>query len=144
MSIVDRHEVKLNLIPKREPVVHVKSSKVRARNRKWLERKRAQGLSIRRLARQSRKPASTVARRLKWAEQEEARQEERAVEAERSPVVDRASGLTADDVLYLLGEYGPDTELGSLPAFWSYLGPLVAKMLGPVPNEAGLVVAEAA
>lgn len=128
MAIVDTHGVKLDLLPRREPIRHVKSPRVRARNRKWLERRRAEGLSIRELARAVRRPAATVARGLKWAEQDEERRLEREIAAERSPVVDRRSGLTADDVRYLVDNYGLDTELGSLPQFWEFLAPLVDKM----------------
>lgn len=135
MPIVDRHGEQVFPAPKRDPVLHVKSPKVRARNRRWLERRRGQDLSIRELARLVRKPPATVARGLKWAEQEEAREEERAAAAARSPVVDRASGLTADDVRYLVDTYGPGTDLGSLPQFWDLLAPLMDRVVGrPLPS----------
>ena len=122
----------------------VKSPKIRRRNRQWLTTQRRLGLSGRELAAFLNKPHRTVAAGILWAIEHDEDNSERSPSADTSPVVDRASGLTENDVLYLLDTYGPDTELGSCPEFWQVLGPLVDKILGPLSSASPAIVAAAA
>lgn len=130
VSIVNQYEERIFLEPQPWVARPVRSAKHRERNRDWLRTKRHLGLTVRELAQMVRMDASTVARGVQWAEEFEQRGEAEYVESFQSPVLDPASGLTEEDVRYLMATYSPESELGGHPLFWQALAPLVEKILG--------------
>ncbi len=144
MSIVNSLGERIFLDPLPPSSRPVRSPAIRRRNRRWLDLKRRDDLTIRELAKILGQPAATVAAGVLWAEEAEDRREERVVAKLQSPVVCPVTGLTADDVLYLAIEYPPGTEIGNHPEFWAIIDPLLDKILGPKQDETAATSAEAA
>lgn len=128
MSLVNLAGERIYLQPKPEAVRPVRSAKIRARNFRWLQVHRKLGLSVREVAQMVGQPRTTVSVGIRWAEAEEALLEARAIAAERPTVLDEASGLDVDDVLFLLDEYPAGTEIGDNPDVREFLGRMAGRI----------------
>lgn len=145
MSFVNEHGEQIRPVPPQSKCStqrRIKSAITRRRYRRWLATQRRLGMSGSELAVLLNRPVRTVTAGLLWAVEDELKRARWAGD-DRSRVVDPHSGLTENEVFYLLNEYPPDTELGSHPLFWETLGPLLDKILGPpvVAAELGTVQA---
>ena len=135
MSIVNESEQRIFLPPEPYTAAPIRSDQIRRRNRRWLDIKRRDDLTVRELAKKVGARISTVAAAVHWAQEDEQRKEDRVVERLQSPEACPITKLSEHDVIYLAATYTPDTELGSLPEFWAILDPLLDKILGPPPEE---------
>lgn len=125
MSLVNSAGERIYLAPKPMPFQPVRSAKIRARNRRWLQVQRKLGLTLREVAELVGRPRATVANGLRWAEVEEERLEATEIAAERPPVLHEASGLDIDDLCYLVGEYRPGTEAGDMACVRDFFARMV-------------------
>ena len=122
MSIVSRSEQRILLEPRPGRHHVFRDSRLLKRNHRWLATQRQFGFTVRETAAYLNRPTATVGVGIAAAlAAEQADLERASLGYDDSPVVDARSGLTENDVAYLIERYPPGTAIGDHPAVVSFL-----------------------